>query len=39
MMRETHTVAAKTNSMHIHEQVLEIRREIEKIKQQVQNIE
>lgn len=39
MIRETHTIAAKTNSMDIHEQVLEIRREIEKIKQQVQNIE
>ncbi|MDQ1353961.1 MAG: hypothetical protein QG657_4270 [Acidobacteriota bacterium] len=39
MTRETHTIAAKTNSMDIHEQVLEIRREIEKIKQQVQNIE
>ncbi len=39
MMRETHTIASKTNSMQIHEQVLEIRREIEKIKQQVQNIE
>lgn len=39
MMRETHTIAAKTNSMQIHEQVLEIRREIEKLKQQVQNIE
>lgn len=39
MTRETHTIAAKTTSMNIHEKVLEIRREIEKIKQQVQNIE
>jgi uncharacterized protein (TIGR00255 family) len=39
MMRETHTIASKTNSMDIHDQVLEIRREIEKIKQQVQNVE
>ena len=39
MLRETHTIASKTASMTIHEQVLEIRREIEKIKQQVQNVE
>lgn len=39
MMRETHTIASKTASMSVHEQVLEIRREIEKIKQQVQNVE
>lgn len=39
MMRETHTIASKTGSMEVHEQVLEIRREIEKIKQQVQNVE
>ena len=39
MQRETHTVAAKTGSMEIHEHILCIRREIEKIKQQVQNIE
>lgn len=39
MMRETHTIASKTTSMETHEQVLEIRREIEKIKQQVQNVE
>lgn len=39
MLRETHTIASKTNSMKIYEQVLEIRREIEKIKQQVQNVE
>ena len=39
MLRETHTVAAKTGSMEIHEHILCIRREIEKIKQQVQNIE
>jgi uncharacterized protein (TIGR00255 family) len=39
MLRETHTIASKTASMDIHEQVLDIRREIEKIKQQVQNVE
>jgi uncharacterized protein (TIGR00255 family) len=39
MMRETHTIAAKTVSMDIHTQVLEMRREIEKIKQQAQNVE
>ena len=39
MQRETHTIAAKTGSMNIHQQVLLIRREIEKIRQQVQNIE
>ncbi len=39
MQRETHTISAKTASMEIHSQVLKIRREIEKIKQQVQNIE
>lgn len=39
MQRETHTIAAKTNSMEIHQQILLIRREIEKIRQQVQNIE
>ncbi|MBN2345102.1 MAG: DUF1732 domain-containing protein [Candidatus Aminicenantes bacterium] len=39
MLRETHTIAAKTGSMDIHRQVLLVRREIEKIRQQVQNVE
>jgi uncharacterized protein (TIGR00255 family) len=39
MQRETHTIAAKTGSLDIHQQILLIRREIEKIRQQVQNIE
>jgi len=39
MQRETHTIASKTSSMEIHQEVLYIRREIEKIKQQVQNVE
>jgi len=39
MQRETHTIASKTNSMEVHEHILHIRREIEKIKQQVQNVE
>jgi uncharacterized protein (TIGR00255 family) len=39
MQREAHTIASKTNSMEVHEHVLHIRRAIEKIKQQVQNVE
>jgi uncharacterized protein (TIGR00255 family) len=39
MLRETHTIAAKTASDAIHQAILRIRREIEKIRQQVQNIE
>ncbi len=39
MQRETHTIAAKTGSLDIHQQILLIRREIEKIREQVQNIE
>ncbi len=39
MQRETHTIAAKTNCLDIHQHILIIRREIEKIRQQVQNIE
>ncbi len=39
MQRETHTIASKTTSMDVHKSVLNIRREIEKIKQQVQNVE
>lgn len=39
MQRETHTIAAKTGSLDIHQQILLIRREIEKIRQQVQNVE
>ena len=39
MLRETHTIAAKTSCLDIHQHILIIRREIEKIRQQVQNIE
>jgi uncharacterized protein (TIGR00255 family) len=39
MQRETHTIAAKTNCLDIHRHILVVRREIEKIRQQVQNIE
>jgi uncharacterized protein (TIGR00255 family) len=39
MLRETHTIAAKTGCLDIHQHILTIRREIEKIRQQVQNIE
>jgi len=39
MQRETHTIAAKTDSLDIHQHILIIRREIEKIRHQVQNIE
>ena len=39
LLREISTISAKTNSMNIHENIIMIRREIEKIKQQVQNVE
>lgn len=39
MLRETHTIASKTGSLDIHHQVLMVRREIDKIRQQVQNVE
>ncbi len=39
MYRETHTLASKTSSREILQVILEARREIEKIKQQVQNVE
>ena len=39
MQRETHTIAAKTGSQEVYGHVLAIRREVEKIKQQVQNVE
>ena len=39
LLREISTISAKTNSMDIHENIIMIRREIEKIKQQVQNVE
>lgn len=39
MQRETYTIASKVNSNLIHDHVLLIRREVEKIKQQVQNVE
>jgi uncharacterized protein (TIGR00255 family) len=39
MLRETHTIAAKVNSTGLHDQILLVRREIEKIRQQVQNVE
>ncbi len=39
LLREISTISAKTNSLDIHEYVIKIRREIEKIKQQVQNVE
>lgn len=39
LLREISTISAKTNSMDIHENIIGIRREIEKIKQQVQNVE
>ena len=39
MQRETHTIASKTTSIDVHKHVLTLRREIEKIKQQVQNVE
>ncbi len=39
MLRESHTIGSKITSMEAGEMTLEIRREIEKIKQQVQNVE
>lgn len=39
MLREISTISAKTGSMKIHEHVILIRREVEKIKQQIQNVE
>ncbi|MEN8221925.1 MAG: YicC/YloC family endoribonuclease [Acidobacteriota bacterium] len=39
LLREISTISAKTNSMDVNENVILIRREIEKIKQQVQNVE
>lgn len=39
MLRETHTISAKTYSAEIQDQVILVRREIEKIKQQIQNVE
>lgn len=39
MQREVYTISSKTGSMDIHKYILLIRREIEKIKQQVQNVE
>ncbi|MCK4835372.1 MAG: DUF1732 domain-containing protein [Candidatus Aminicenantes bacterium] len=39
MQRETYTIASKINSMTIHDRILLIRREIEKMRQQIQNVE
>ncbi len=39
MLRETHTISAKLSNLAAHDQLLIIRRESEKIKQQIQNIE
>ena len=39
LLREISTISAKTNSMDVNENIILIRREIEKIKQQVQNVE
>lgn len=39
MLRETFTIASKINSLKLHDQILQIRREIEKMRQQIQNVE
>lgn len=39
MQRETYTIASKINSPSIHDRILLIRREIEKMRQQIQNVE
>lgn len=39
MNREANTIGSKSNDIHINRQVVEIKAELEKIKEQVQNIE
>ncbi|WP_257008147.1 YicC/YloC family endoribonuclease [Bacillus sp. FJAT-45350] len=39
MNRETNTIGSKANDIHISKQVVDLKSEIEKIKEQVQNIE
>jgi uncharacterized protein (TIGR00255 family) len=39
MQRETYTIASKVDSLPIHDRILLIRREIEKMRQQIQNVE
>jgi uncharacterized protein (TIGR00255 family) len=39
MLRETFTIASKINSLKVHDKILLIRREIEKMRQQIQNVE
>lgn len=39
ILRETHTIGAKTSQTAVQNSILAIRREIEKIRQQVQNVE
>ena len=39
MLREANTIASKTNNMVVKENALAIKSEIEKIREQVQNIE
>ena len=39
MQRETYTIASKIDSLAVHDRILLIRREIEKMRQQIQNVE
>jgi len=39
MQREVHTISAKAGEMSVNELILQVRREIDKIRQQVQNVE
>ena len=39
MNREANTIGSKSNDLHINKQVVELKAELEKIKEQVQNIE
>ncbi len=39
MVRETNTIGSKSNDLYINERVILIKVEIEKIREQVQNVE
>jgi uncharacterized protein (TIGR00255 family) len=39
MVRETNTIGSKSNDLHINERVIGMKEEIEKMREQVQNVE
>ncbi|HNT43605.1 MAG TPA: DUF1732 domain-containing protein, partial [Syntrophorhabdaceae bacterium] len=39
MVRETNTIGSKSNDLYINERVIRIKVEIEKMREQVQNVE